>query len=103
MFHGNKRTEERLKGAKKMIAIKWDERRNETVFRETATTTVATSNKKEQNSLSTNVQYKAREEHCPVIMYLPETYIKTLKIDEGKGQAEHLANKLFAVLMEQDC
>ena len=57
----------------------------------------------EQEEVTTSVQQSVKEEHCPVCMYGPnsekETYIETLKLEEGTGRA--LARQLVKTLEKQ--
>ena len=89
VLYGNKRTKERLEGAKMMFAIYYDERIDSIIIRETQTTTVATSQGARKLPLPVPNALTAKEEHCPVVMYPGEVYIKTVKLAKRrrKGSA----------------
>ncbi len=98
---GDLRTEDRLGPAKKNVAVSFDERINDTVVRETVTTSVTTS--RGSKDTTNRVQSAAKEEHCPVVMYGPdgkEVYIETHKLESGVAPV--LADKVFGSLEKQE-
>ena len=81
-----------------------------TVIKETVKTPVESAQKGKRkrttsqgdDDYETVVQREKCEEHCPVILFLPETYIQTLKIEDDEGTGDALAEKLYQVLIQQE-